>query len=460
VSASPSTLYQAVPLEIINWDFEQQVGVLPPVGWQLGGLGNMSASVTVSDDTIAPFEGANCISLSTTVQYGGISSIQTYPVVPGQVYSVSAALQSQSGDPAWVILNFFDKNNNLITSPLAGNGVSYAPGVMSTTNGWQYKTQQGTVPFGAVIAQVQIYMAGVSGGVGFFDSVSVTLLSTAISYYLGLITSEYQNSPNFLTLLATLLQPFVDTAICAESIPPAFDLDTAGLLPPSNFPGTFGPTTSQLDVLGVILGASRTLPFTPVGASALTTSAEGPGTAVVVPLNNTTYMAVGDHITFSHAGDTTETQPIISLIQGVSVTVNLAHSHQSGSTVTGIAPSAVLDDVHYNLLLQAKVLFNQFNGYYQGAYSVLWQAWQQLFPGGRIYITDNQNMTATLFLVGAFDSITQQLITNGLIVPRCQGVQFTYSFATLPIFGFGNFNPAFIAGFGTGSGAYPGGNWA
>jgi len=187
-----------------------------------------------------------------------------------------------------------------------------------------------------------------------------------VAYYLSLFTSEYQSSPNFLAFAAALLQPLIDIGNCAASMNDAFALSTP-------------PVGNQLNVLGQILGISRTLPFTPTG---------------------------------------------------------------------GYSP--ILDDVDYLVLLQAKVLFNQFNGFYQGEYSTLWQDWQTIFPGGRIYITDNQNMSATIYVIGSFTPLQKQMIQNGLIVPRPQGVQFTYEFGTLPLFGFDNLNPSFVAGWDTG----------
>lgn len=70
-----------------------------------------------------------------------------------------------------------------------------------------------------------------------------------ISYYLGLITSEYQGSPKFLQWLGVLLQPLDDASQCLESMSLAFDLDQA--------------VGVQLDTLGVIIGQSRTMTFQP-----------------------------------------------------------------------------------------------------------------------------------------------------------------------------------------------------
>jgi hypothetical protein len=69
-----------------------------------------------------------------------------------------------------------------------------------------------------------------------------------------------------------------------------------------------------------------------------------------------------------------------------------------------------------------------------------------LFPSGSIIFIDNQNMTATVILEGTFSSIETDLITNGLIVPRPEGVLYTYVIgATFPLFG-ADLNNSFIAG--------------
>ena len=58
-------------------------------------------------------------------------------------------------------------------------------------------------------------------------------------------------------------------------------------------------------------------------------------------------------------------------------------------------------------------------------------------------------MTCTIVLTGIFTSIVQDLIVNGYIVPRPEGVLYDYIFGELPIFGYDE-NNAFIAGYDTG----------
>lgn len=110
----------------------------------------------------------------------------------------------------------------------------------------------------------------------------------------------------------------------------------------------------------------------------------------------------------------------------------------------GVSP--ILDDGTYRLLIKARIGWNQWDGTIDSLYKL----WLQLFPGGRIVIEDNQNMTANIVMTGSFTSIVQDLISNGFIVPRPEGVLYTYSFGTLPAFGFDVVPNAFIAGFGQG----------
>jgi hypothetical protein len=58
-------------------------------------------------------------------------------------------------------------------------------------------------------------------------------------------------------------------------------------------------------------------------------------------------------------------------------------------------------------------------------------------------------MSVSFFLAGGFTSLIKDLISNGFIIPRPEGVLYDYTFATQPIFGF-DLNTAFIAGFDTG----------
>lgn len=123
---------------------------------------------------------------------------------------------------------------------------------------------------------------------------------------------------------------------------------------------------------------------------------------------------------------------VLGQIAGVSRTVNFQPSD---------SVSPVLDDTTYRILIQATIAANQ----WKGTQSELYPIWQTLFPGGSIVIQDEQNMSCVIILSGVFTSIVQDLITNGYIVPRPEGVNYSYTFSTLPVFGTDESN-AFIAG--------------
>lgn len=202
-------------------------------------------------------------------------------------------------------------------------------------------------------------MTGIPSGEAFGTAV-ISSPATARNYYLSLLTSEYQLSNNILDWLAETLDPLADLTACAATFSAAFDLASAA-----------GP---QLDILGQIVGQSRTVGFQPSN---------------------------------------------------------------------DVSPT--LDDTTYRLLLNARIAQNNWDGTIDGLQAV----WMNLFPGGKITISDSQNMTVNIILSGAFTSIIQDLIMNGYIVPRPEGVLYNYTFSTLPIFGFDQ-NNSLIAGFDLG----------
>ena len=172
-------------------------------------------------------------------------------------------------------------------------------------------------------------------------------MSLLLQDYLDLATSQYQNSPKFLAWLSVPLQILQDITDCADEMYQAFDIDTA--------------EGAQLDILGVIIGASRTVDFQP-----------------------------------------------------------------SNSV------SPVLDDDTYRVLLKATIARNQWDG----NIDTLAPVWREIFPGGSIVIQDSQLMSMNVSMTGSFSSIIVDLINNGYIVPRPEGVLVNYGFGDLPYFGF------------------------
>ena len=199
-----------------------------------------------------------------------------------------------------------------------------------------------------------------TSGFGFGGYGNQPLEALPLGYYIGLLSSEYVNSPKLNKLLYVLLRKFDDVTNVIMLMDTAFDLDSASGI--------------QLDMLGQTVQAYRTVGFQPSG---------------------------------------------------------------------GVSP--VLDDTTFRILIKAKIAQNQWTGTLDSLYPL----WQQLFPAGNIIIADNQNMSANIFMTGTFTSIMQDLIRNGYIVPRPEGVQYTYLFGALPMFGF-DLDNVFIAGFDTG----------
>lgn len=78
----------------------------------------------------------------------------------------------------------------------------------------------------------------------------------AMSYYLQYPTSEYVTKPNFMAMLQLLLTPFNDAASLAVNMYTYMSIDNA-----------VGP---QLDLLGEIIGANRTVNFNPTNGSSPT----------------------------------------------------------------------------------------------------------------------------------------------------------------------------------------------
>lgn len=112
--------------------------------------------------------------------------------------------------------------------------------------------------------------------------------------------------------------------------------------------------------------------------------------------------------------------------------------------------SPILDDDTYRILLKNQILKNHWDGRAES----LQETWKDLFPGGKIIVQDNQNMTVDVIVTGAFTQIIVDLIENDYIVPRPQGVLMNYYVGTespsnLPFFGFGR-DDEFVSGFDKG----------
>lgn len=110
--------------------------------------------------------------------------------------------------------------------------------------------------------------------------------------------------------------------------------------------------------------------------------------------------------------------------------------------------SSVLDDDYYRLLLKAKIVWNQ----WKGTLPELYTAWQEIFPNGNLLILDNQDMSMDVIVSGDFSVLEKDLIYNGLVVPKPEGVRINYIIiaqnADVPIFSYG-YDNEFLGGYTT-----------
>lgn len=95
----------------------------------------------------------------------------------------------------------------------------------------------------------------------------------------------------------------------------------------------------------------------------------------------------------------------------------------------GLSP--MLDNEAYRNLLRAQIAKNQWKG---GIYDIK-ELWNSLFGNG-IIIQDNQDMTIDVLTIGIYDQITKEMVRQGLIVPKPQGVRVNYYFADRAVFGY------------------------
>ena len=195
-----------------------------------------------------------------------------------------------------------------------------------------------------------------------------------LGYYLGLVTSQYKNSKKFNALLYVLLKKFDDVSQCLVKMDTAFDLDSA--------------VGVQLDMLGTIAGASRTIPFQPsFGVSPV--------------LDDTSYRTL--------------------------IKAKIAQNQWNGN----------ID----SLFLIWKNLFPRT--------SIVIADNQNMTA--TLYIGGVPSSILIDMIVGyAANGATSGTVQNGLIVPRPEGVQYNWVMGDLPVFGFGTVDTDYVAAWGVG----------
>lgn len=208
--------------------------------------------------------------------------------------------------------------------------------------------------------------------------------------YLNLVTSEYQQQPDFNAMItAQAGVPVQVQSLYNQMSTTLFNLSDA-------------PVGDQLDILGQWVGVSRDIP---------------------VPIDGTGVFFTWD--------DTA------------------ADGWNSGTWAPpGATQITVLPDDAYLTLILARIASNHWDGTTPGAYAI----WDQLFPNFTILIVDHQNMSFDLGLVGNnIDALTLALFENGYLQLRPEGVMINeYFIATTPIFSW-DIDTADFSGWDTGN---------
>jgi hypothetical protein len=181
-----------------------------------------------------------------------------------------------------------------------------------------------------------------------------------IEDYLALITQQYQDSPNYLEMVAlSVMGPVQVQNLMLQMQGPLFNLSTP-------------PVGDQLDIVGQWAGISRQI-----------------------------------------------SEPIIGVFFTWDDTA--ADGWDSGTWQPSGNPTSIVelpDPAYLNLIL-AKIAANQWDGSTQEFYAIL----QQAFPEYQILLVDAQDMSYSLGIIGfPVDALTLAIFTGGYIPVRPEGV--------------------------------------
>ena len=194
-----------------------------------------------------------------------------------------------------------------------------------------------------------------------------------IGYYINLLTHQYVHSPKLNALLYVLLKKFDDVSQCLTKLDTSLDLDSA--------------VGVQLDMLSVIVGVSRILPFQP-------------SFSVSPVLDDDAYR--------------------------IYIKAKIGQN-QWGGTIT-------------NLYLLWRQLFPTIG--------IVVADNQNM--SATLFISGSPSSIILDMIAGyAVNGATSGTVQNGLIVPRPESVEFLYDFGNLPSFGF-DLDNSYVAGFDTG----------
>lgn len=216
-----------------------------------------------------------------------------------------------------------------------------------------------------------------------------------ITKYTDRITSEHNQKPKFMAMVAALAQPMVDLQNLLGSMPGKFDLDSA--------------VDAQLDDVGLWVGISRNVP---------------------IPLTNVYFSLDIDGLGFDQGNWKGPFDPDTGLTR--------------------------LDDATYRLVIRAKIGANHWDGTLGASKAILDSIFG---GGTVVFIQDNQDMSMTIGVAGVIPSaVFLALLKNGLIPLKPEGVGINLVVVTsddgAPIFGFDMENDL-VSGFDTGAWGTP-----
>jgi hypothetical protein len=105
---------------------------------------------------------------------------------------------------------------------------------------------------------------------------------------------------------------------------------------------------------------------------------------------------------------------------------------------TGIV-SPIMDDDHFRLALKARIAINQWDG----TITQLFDIWYNLLPNVYLILHDNQDMSMSALVIGMADTMDQDLVAHGYIVPKPEGVHLNVAFLSTKVFALGLENDVF-----------------
>jgi hypothetical protein len=261
------------PVMLTNSNFEASSTVLPPPGWQLGGDAYIGSSCTLSYDTTTQYSGSQSLKIVATAQAAGVTSIQSFPVTPGEIYQISGAIKSDGTNAAYALLRFLPARGTENTDGYAG--------ISSTSSSWSYLTAQGVVGSGATVGVVECYSFGASGGTHEFDAIRV--LKVVDSHTMNPLCNTGSNTASG----AILSQSGTSTTINVAAFTIQYGFGTVSYNSGSCNPGSYGTyviyfsdptyTGGTVSFLYTAVGYNTTSNDSYISIGAITTAGGGGG---------------------------------------------------------------------------------------------------------------------------------------------------------------------------------------